>query len=81
MGSSKSKNAEISDSGTVNNSFLVQENGAMPMDARIALWVIAAAVLLMLFFKVRQSCRRGVKKDYSKSVLMLHRIAADIPPV
>lgn len=72
MGSSKSKNQQVSDTGEVNSNIYV--NGAetaLPWDLTICLYIITVAVAAQLVLQILRRQRKAIKKDIHRSVALL----------
>lgn len=71
MGKSVSKQADVTDTGVVNSNFIVTEEAVkIPLDLHIIMYIIAIAVVLMVFLQARRSYRRGLKKALGKSRML-----------
>ncbi len=67
MGKSVSKQAEVSENGAVNNSFVVNET---PLDEKVLMYLIAVFLLVLVLLKLRQSFRRQLKRDIARSRML-----------
>lgn len=71
MGKSSSKHAELTDTGVVNSNFIVeQESVAVPTDVRVVLYVLVVAILVLLLMKIHKAYRKGMRKDFSRSMIL-----------
>jgi len=71
MGKSQSKQVDVTDTGVVNNNFKVEEESvSVPSDIRVVLYVIAVALVILVGIKIQKAYRRGLKKNFSRSMVI-----------
>ncbi len=71
MGKSQSKQLDVTDTGVVNNNFKVEEESvSVPSDIRVVLYVIAVALVILVGIKIQKAYRRGLKKNFSRSMVI-----------
>lgn len=70
MGNSKS--AEATESGAVNSNVTIETAASQSSaEVRVALWIIAVAVIVLVLLKARKIHNRGLRKKILRSQMQL----------